>query len=413
MSNTDDEIGSALRTMLRERSQDITSVPPRLLDVDVTREPKRPRPNVWLIAAAVVAVLAVAAGVTALARRHTASRPAKPVPVRITNLPGCKTALPHAWIQATRHPTGPVGNLAAMATDGTALVARKDGSDLELDTLTAHRAVPLTIPAGLRIQYTSFTGNDLVIGLARSGIQLERVDVVDMTTLQTVRSLRIGAISQQMAVSDGRVYWDERQSPRSKNGVIRSYDIASGRRQVVYSGRFTAPLASAAGVYWSEANGPARIRIATHLPPAVRDATTPISGVTMATDGTHYVWYDAAHRRIGWSDGTEIRYVPAKWLTVTDHDPTGGVAVAGPFAFAVDNSRSYGDVIDMRTGAVADLSGPGVTHGGTIQTEHPGPVIGYGGGTIVAGGVNIPLGDPQGTVHVLHFDTAPLPGMHC
>jgi hypothetical protein len=62
---------------------------------------------------------------------------------------------------------------------------------------------------------------------------------------------------------------------------------------------------------------------------------------------------------------------------------------------------------------VGDLSGPDVTHGGTLQTLHPGPVISGGGGTIAVGGVVLPVGDPQGTLHVLQFDTAPLPGLHC
>jgi hypothetical protein len=411
------ELDTALRAMLRERAQDITSVPPHLVDLDDDpRAPVRPRLNYWLVAAAVVAILAVAAGVTALARRHSATAPAKPVPVRVTNLPGCKTTLPQAWVQATKHPSRPPGwSVLAVATDGTALVARADPTEVELDTLTSHRAVPLAIPAGLELDSSAFTGNYAVIGL-RSGIQLERIDIVDLATLRTVRNVRVGSgngsISQQLAVSDGRVYWDERDSGRAKVGVIRSYDIATGRRQVVYSGPYTAPLASAGGVYWSVSGGPARIRIASRLPAAVRDATTPISGVTMATDGTRYAWYDAAHRRIGWSDGSEVRYVPAKWLPVTDHVPA-RVAVAGPYAFFLDNSFSYGGVVDMRTGAVADLSGPGVTHGGTVDTLHPGPAITGGGGAIAVGGTITPVGDPAGKVQILQFDTAPLPGLHC
>jgi hypothetical protein len=415
MTDADFGMDTALREMLRERAQDITSVPAHLVDLDIPREPTRTRPNYWLIAAAVVAVLAVAAGITALAQRHIASAPAKPVPV--TNLPGCKATLPRAWIQATRHPSRASGwAVLDVATDGTALVARTDPSEVELDSLTSHRAVPLAIPAGLRLESGAFTGSYAVIGLG-SGIQLERIDIVDVATRRTVRSVRVGSgdgsISQQLAVSDGRVYWDERDSGRAKDGVIRSYDIATGSRQVVYSGRYTAPGASAGGVYWSDPNGQVRIRIAaSHLPSAVRDATTPISGVTLATDGTRYAWYDAAHRRIGWSDGSEVRYVSTPRLPVTHHVPA-GIAVAGPYVFFADNSRYYGGVVDMRTGAVADLSGPGVTHGGTIDTLHPGPVVSGGGATIAVGGTVTPVGDPTGKVQVLQFDTAALPELHC
>jgi hypothetical protein len=414
------DLDTALRDMLRERAQDITTVPPRLLDLDAEPEPTGPRPNYWLIAAAVAAVLAVAAAITSFALlREKTPPPAKPVPVRVTRLQGCETTLPRVWVQAMKQASdAPAGTVLKVATDGSALVVPSNASrEVDLDTATSHRALPLAVPTGLSPGAAAFSGNYAVIALTRTAIPLlERIDIVDLRSLRTVHSLHVGAVggaaSESMAVSNGRVYWDQRDSAQAKRGTIRSYDIATGRQQVVYSGPEVAPRASAAGVYWAAPNQPAAVHIpADDLPTALTHATTPVSRVTMVSDGTHYAWYDAADSRIGWFDGREIRYLPANKLPIVQHRPA-EVAVAGPYVFYLDLARSHGGVVDIRSGAAGDLSGaaPGVASGGgSIDTLRPGPVIAGGGGTVAVGLTLIANGDRP----LLRVDTATLPALRC
>lgn len=385
---TTDPFADELRAMLQRRADDIDAVPATLdgrgsdLDDDVltlaepagaVRRSRSGTRRTWMLAAA--AVVALGGAGTAL----TVDRSTQPTdrgstgataPAAVTE---CPAALPDGWgdlrdglgigYRATDTPL-------AVRRDGAVLVARDaDGTrSVQLLDGAAPRTVLRLRDGSRQATFGAFVGGLAVLGLTgapRDGGEtpLMQIVVVELATSRTVSTLTTmteqdlrdgGRWSDTVAVAGDRVLWDTRPRRDSRSGTVRAYDLSSGRTTTVTTGPRVRLRTSAAGVLRDSADGsgPLRLLAATPVPAAVLTATDPAARTTLATDGTRWAWYSARDRRLGWYDGTRLR-----WVTRATVAPAPGgsapLAVAGRYVFVRSAGRWH--VVDTAGGATAAL----------------------------------------------------------
>lgn len=450
--NAADDLETQLRAMLRSRAEDIQNLPPGVLPTPVAGESQPPRRPAGLslprraashprrsllIAAAVAAVLAVSAGVATVAvdrgssgRRPPAGTVPTPTAPRATSSPAvstpaawstCSTTLPPAWNAKLEDPGS-----AGVPSD-TPLATSPDGSILYYRDLGTSREVRLRRPDGsstrlleyadsqkLAPQFGAFSGKYAVVGLIYAprggngtGDALFALDVIDVSTdqllfhrpLMTMSDYESGGLTTEgMGVANGRIYWDERPTYPSATGRVRWLAIVGGKSGVAYTGPAVTVHGSAGGVYWADRAHPdaSGIAIAAQgLPAAVLAATTPISRMTLATDGTRYVWLDSRRRSIGHYDGRRVGYRSVGTVATRFEPNQAPLAVVGQYVTYYDPATSRSVLLDVRTGARAPLPDPVFLTGG--------------GGSDLTGSYS----DGTSASQLLQVDTSTLPDLQC
>jgi hypothetical protein len=397
------DLDDALRTMLRVRAQDVTSVPAHLTAPPLAQARRRSR---WPVVATVGAVAAVAVGVVVLRDLRTTNHTAPPVAPAST----CTASLPAQWRDALSAPLG--AQPVAAAPDGS-VIATSDQNFaapiLQFDS-DGHSRVVFTLPHGSGqdgLGTVTADGRYLVVPIeggqgatadygpgvidtqAPAVTDLLLVDSRDGSTKVLARMTRQDLadatnVIDSAALQDGHVYWDLRPSDGSRQGTIEDYDLASGTTSTAFTGTVDPPFLTARGVEWGSGGAPAQ------LPAIVKD-TVP-ADATLETDGQAYAYATGAD--ITWlnSDGTKVgpldQHVAVTVLVR---------AVAGPIVFFTDydnSDRLY--ALDTRTGGVADL---GIDFGGNS----------YAGGGVFAGVLKQNENDyPQ-----VRLDTSRLPELTC
>lgn len=418
------DLDTALRDMLRERADDITTVPAAITDLALAparRHPVRRHPA-WLIAAAVAAVLAVVGAAVAL--RGAAGQPQKVAPathsprptpaptVHITHRRSCAVPLPAAWTHAVAAGTHRYGALSAMplavSPDGTHLLVARDFGQARdvVDVDRAGHVRPIyTVPQPDQYQVqhatvdNSFAAIDLqyfprsaqnIDGTVRAVVlvdlrtgrakELDQVSLADMLPKNGVEKRTIDA----SMLLDGQVYWDVRPVYGNNRGTIRDYDTATGRTRTIFTGRVGWPQLTGAGVSW----GGSQVRVRRSLPATVSAAlTTSAMRNSLVTDGSAYAWV-AGRGVIGWwGPGASITTVRVNGFTGQTLD-----GVAGPYvAFG-------GKLMDTRTGALTRLPG--------LQ-----PLIYGGHGVLASYGFTGQF--KESATDVIRIDTTGLPELTC
>ena len=226
-------------------------------------------------------------------------------------------------------------------------------------------------PEQNQVQHASIDGKYAVIDLQRlprnaNGVLGTDLAVV-LVNIVTGTAKNIDAISEQdirhggrtidgSLIADGQVYWDFHSAYGNHAGVVKDYDVATGRTRVVYRGTVGTPMMTAFGisVSWG-AQG--HLVIPRTVPAPVLNALPAHARQSSpAFDGSSYAWI--VGRRIGWwgpgqSQATEV--------TFPERVQPGLVAVAGPFVLFTDantlNPSAPDQVLDARSGAVSILSG--------------------------------------------------------
>lgn len=404
------DLDTALRTMLRERADDITRVPAQL--VELPREVRQPRRRWPVIAAAAAAVAIIAGGAAILRGDHSSSHNASAGTV-------CSTALPEQWRRALTDRLTPNGrdvDPLAAAPDGALVVSaqaasggadlllwRTDGSAKIFYHLPKYPGTDAlgTVTTDGRYVLLPVEGNQGALADYPAGV-IDTKDagvtallLVDSRTGSVIRLAGMTAADLKDAVNvidgaallDGHVYWDVRPHDNSRQGRIRNYDIAERSTTTIASGRIgSIPTLTARGVSWGSGGVRSTLfeQLTARLP---RDAQNDVTdGSAFAyVRGRGLYWLSAN----GGSAGPFVPYSPGRPRLF---------AVTGPIVFLRPTGSGAHDldVLDTRTGAVASL---GLTDTGRD----------YAGGGVLAA----VLQRNDNDYPIVRLDTARLPRLTC
>jgi hypothetical protein len=305
--------------------------------------------------------------------------------------------LPVAWTDAVGDSLIDTGGISAAplaaGAAGEVIAVRDNGSNRDVllispeGLLTPIYAVPDPDQNDARV--AALDDRSIVIGVQHSprganGIipMVERIDVIDQrgaelrTAAQTSEQDRLsgGATIDSLALFEGKVYWITRDAFSSMDGTLKSYGLADGTVSEVASGTMADVRATAAGLTWDVGWGPdgtaTEVKIAAALPAEVAAAVGTGPGrLSLTTDGTVYAWLDPAGPDLMW-------WSPDSGLTRVSGDLAGtkhrrpDMWVAGPYVMI--GTGISATVVDIRSGAVADLGAPVVdVNGGTIAIVLP------------------------------------------
>ncbi|MEP7020255.1 MAG: hypothetical protein ABI808_06360 [Pseudonocardiales bacterium] len=431
------DIDNALRTMLRERATDITTLPTRFDDLSsldaVAGLAHRPNHRThWATFAAAAAVVVGIASVTvALRDRDTHhSQPVRPVtpvtpPVtpRVTPpvtppVTACTTTLPAAWTPAAST-LGATSAIAIAVSSTGSVLATRDFGDKRDVVIVERGSAPRSIftvpdPDQKTVDNGSLEGKWALVPVLRvprnaNGVigTVAAIVLVDTTngrtrTIETVTDAEHQAGHRTIdgaILRDGHVYWDLRPSYASQAGTVLDYEIATGQRRTIFSGQVSAPEADVVRVFWGDGSAASSAPAPEPLPPVVAAATRPArSRATLSTDGSYYAWVDSKTRIGWWAPGAAApTYVTLPADAAPGDDPSAGVIVAGPYVY-LNGETTDGSyfVLDMRTRALAKTAA----------------LLRFSGGGVFAGyrDAGGPKADPIAT---FVLDTATLPGLHC
>jgi hypothetical protein len=352
----------------------------------------------------------------------------------------CPTALPSAWSAAYRAAPVAIGSGAAypmsVSADGT-LVAYLDegpvpGSPRELVLVKPGQA-PLVVyrvpnPDRIGVQSAYLVGNSLVVALGfdprpqkgvipgnSAGQNVRDLFVLNLatqhrTTIATAPSSPLSLL-MQIAITYGHtVYWDRLAHDNATRGTVRSYNLNTGARGIVYRGPIGYPATSAAGFGWFEKHVGYRVFAGVSLPAPVAAAVPPAQRLTIGTDGAAFAWLQSPSVVGWWSPGRAepvYRRLPRR-AQLPGSFPA-PVTVSGSFVFP-----TFTELLDMRTGGLAQLGA------GLFGQYQRGTADLFGGrGTVIAMAQKPGNGtfidgywrDPQAVI--LRVDTSHLPGLHC
>lgn len=423
------DLESALRTMLRERADDVTEVPNRLL-ADAAASPAEPtagvaelaphrrvrRPVVPLVAATAVAVLI--AGV-AYAVAGSGGHP-KPKPVAHPTLPpvtrnSCDTTIPQRWQQAVGAATTHVSALPASvlaATPGGGAVVEYGRSSMGSnppiwagyvapDTRTIKPLAAFALPSPKKgpynsvasVLYADTSGNDVVLSWA-TGDRTSTVKVIEAIDVSTGDKIVVSRRSDygpnreltQGYVQDGVVYWQvSKLAKGTHKDTVWAYDLATRRRIEVGKPGLYDLKKSAAGVRWNLTNGP--VDRPAVLPSAVAKQVNQQNDDEFVSDGRSYAWV-TRRGDLGWWGPSANRVVYIRgllskpWRLSTPGVP---IAVAGPLVQYQVPRSGEDRIIDVRTGAT--IAAPVSLYGsnGALIGDTLGPVAANSttGGTLM------------------------------
>ncbi len=372
------DLDTALRSMLRERANDIDSLPADfadlasldVLDHDPIHDRSRHRTG-WLIAAVIAAVLGVVGTAVTLrangghgrgsAATHTptaTNTTSAPVPGPVQRT-ACTTALPAAWRSALTAGTSHYGASSvlplAVSPDGSAmLVARDYGTSRDVALVrrdgAARSIYSVPQPDKNQVTTASLDNRYAVLDLswlprdANGVIPSDREVVLinrangSTKTLDRVTDNEMFATPQGRTIDgsllwNGHVYWDVRTSYGSRTSTIRDYDLSTGRTTVAGHGKAGPPRLLADGVTF-DGYGGTTVAIPRELPVAVatanRDRANPL-----VSDGPAYAWTTKGQLLAWWAPGQSRVTTFALPAYADPH----AEAVAGPFVL-LDDSRS-------------------------------------------------------------------------
>jgi hypothetical protein len=434
------DFDTELRTMLRERANDIDSLPADFADLaslDVLdNDPihdrfRRPRTG-WLIAAVIAAVLAVGGIAIALQGKsgHGHAPPATHSPTgRPTTTPApsllrratCAATLPRKWSSAIAAGTSRYGATSvlplAISPDGSAMLVARDFGQARDVALVRGSGSPRSIysvpqPDENQVVNASLDDKHAVIDLDRlprnsNGVipgarqvllitlssgavkQLDQVIYASFTSVPAGRSID-GSL-----LWNGHVYWDVRTVYTDRTTTIRDYDIATGKTTTAGTGTPGVPRLLAAGVTF-DPEGSSSIAIPRHLPSVVAAASLGRRNF-LVTDGRVFAWTTATKQIAWWVPGDSQITV----LTLPRGVDPELESVNGPFlVFDDQNSTNLRrDLLDARTGATAPLPS-------TLQ-----PILMSAGS--VALGYSFTGAFKTSSTAVVRLDTNGLPGLTC
>jgi hypothetical protein len=304
---------------------------------------------------------------------------------------GCRGNLPARWQDALRAAVVALAQPAeplAVDADGVLYARTADATIIAIDKQRSVRTVyhlPAGTAADATIRLYPAAGRLVVATLDAAGDRLSRLDVVDAGSGHA-RRIPVTGTSDGAAVQDGILYWDERPDADDPGGIVRRYDVATGRTTIADYGQVSAPTATVAGVSWGSGTARATLpaKLAAALPP---DAS-------VVTDGTAYAWSTGG--TLHWADrGGDVRGPITQHVAATPQPQ----AVAGDVVLFSPHAAS-GELylLDVRSGKVADT---GLQATGIALS---------GGGVLALGG---PLAGTTGTPPLLQLDTGGLPALGC
>lgn len=315
---------------------------------------------------------------------------------RPTERQACRTDLPATWADALGNSMVDVGGVSAVpltvGTTGEVVAVRDDGSMRDVLLIpvigapTPIYAVPE--PDQDDVQAAVMDDRRVVIGLGHSprganGIipAIERIDVISRhgeelrSVAETSEEDRRsgGPTIDSVALFDGAVYWITRDTFASKNGTLKSLDLAHDTVADVASGPMTNVRATAAGlildVGWGAEGTTSEVKVAAALPGEVADAVGNGTGrLGLATDGEVYAWLDGATDLSWWSPNSGLTRIVGDVGGKAGRLPD--IWVAGPLV--VIDGGNAATVVDVRSGAVVGLPATVVgLHGGTMAMTLP------------------------------------------
>ncbi|WP_375503331.1 hypothetical protein [uncultured Jatrophihabitans sp.] len=375
------DLDQLLRDTLHARAATITEAP------HLETTPRRADRSRWLLVAASVATVLVAAGGVAVwglgrsnGQDHAGGGYAQ----------SCPAMLPKAWSDAFAAPRSTVPGFSASVVAATAYGDVVVWGDVQTDTTTGIGLRPVggtvrtlyTVPAGWTVQ-TSVDGADLVLSLGpvARGPNVKDIVAINLRT-STVRHLLplTGTLSdtavadRAASVLDGIVYWiaiPHGTDPGQSVGAVVAYDLRRHRATVVaHAHGLLAQPDDPGGVMW-DGGGVARRGVPAAVPSTRSDDYHSISRTygSVVTDGIDYAWIPIDRQnQVVWTD---TRGDARSWTLAAGSVPgkPDVVAVSGPFVVLLPDEheapRYY--VLDTRTGALAatgvDATGAGVTLG--------------------------------------------------
>ena len=424
---TDNELEALLRATLSSRAAEVTEaadVPPRTST----------RPRRWLPAIAAAAVIAAIAGTAVgirVASHHgpagpsptpTHTRSASPSPTQPPDrMNTCAAKLPASWRAAITQGASRFGAVSAfplaISPDGKQLlVARDFGTSRDVavvGTSGAPRPIYSVLQPDLnRVEHASIDGHYALIDIERlprnaNGVDGTVLEVV-LVDLRNLHATLLDSVHDSditngrrtidgSVLADGQAYWDVKNRYADRTGVLRDYDVVTGRFRDAFSGTVGAPTLTPLGL-GLPGDRTIRVLIARDVPTQVLDAvTTDVSRNSLSTDGSSYAWVSGRHIE-WWAPGQS---------QITEFAPTdvvpGLIAVAGHYVMYEDPSSDsvvpivY--ILDTSTGAV----GASVNALQAYSLSNAGVFVGY---RYTGSAKNSPT-EP------VRIDTTKLPGLHC
>lgn len=451
-----ENLEAALRETLRERANDIATLPPRLSAFDPPDEhrapqlpaPHRPRPHPrwrWLLAAAAAVAVAAVAGIAVgvrgsttpaapntSARTSSAPRPS-PSPSasktsRVAEMDGlhakaCTVSLPVAWQQAIESGTvtvpgytlramaiSPSGAVVADASNGTSHKLMLIDPTGSIKTLVADN-----FPASwgeVDFTWAAFSGTQvayaITLGSGGGGPGPSQLELVDTRTgtasvVRATSGRGDASIVANLGLVDGAIYWQE-----YVNGAITiyEYEIASAQMKVLARGSAGAvqgPFAWGGGLYWL-ATGSLITHIKGVVPPHFATQSEKNADVLIAANGL-FTWiaYDGQQQPNSPAPPT-ILWLWRKGMTAplaVTQAPLGTPALALPY-LVWGNGGTH--ILDTRTGASAAVGDP--AHGGPSSSARA---------VAIAAGGRIALEIPHatGAATLSTFSVTGLPPLKC
>ncbi len=401
------DIEQLLRDTLHGRAATIFDGPELL-----TAAPHHAARSRWLlVAAAVAAVLVAAGGVAVWGLGRGTSEQSGGGYART-----CPATLPAAWKAAfTATPITVDGrgtSVRKLTAYGDLLSWLDSAGSQHLGIRSATGRVHSLddVMRGRTLSGNSVDGRTLVLSIAPKATKripdgmVDDIVAVDLRTFAvrdvlTAAHQPVGYVVADKAavVQDGVVYWvsvrgTEDPSSVSGQGTVLAFSLRTGRTRTVGHAPALLTYDDPRGVFWAGGGVPRR-----HVPSAVPPAQDAQGRSSIAvSDGRDFAWLRTARSHlVGWADAAGDE---RSWQLPRSDDDIIPVAVSGPFVFlALGTVRPDLFVLDTRSGAVVDSG---------WETF----MVATGTGSRVVFGARA---NTHGPLSNVALDTEHLPELHC